>query len=55
MQVAFSSYLRLGNLSFLPRCRFDSAGLEAVIKELVKLKLDNEDELLFQEDPACKV
>jgi hypothetical protein len=42
-------------LSFIPRCRFDSAGLEAVIKDLVKLKLDDEDELLLQEDPTCKV
>jgi hypothetical protein len=37
------------------RCRFDCAELEHMIKGLVKWKLENENELLLQDDPNCKM
>lgn len=42
-------------LSLNPRCHFDTAQLEAVIKDLVKLKLEDDDAVLLEDDAACKV
>jgi len=51
----FPFVLDLATPLFNLRCRFNCAELEHMIKGLAKWKLENENELLLQDDPNCKM